>query len=175
MSIQKTKIVLDADVIIHFYKGGKLAILPRILPDFRFMVLDVVKRELPMLVLAGLEQLIKRDKTVVEEQFGRTPGERREFARLTSVSGLMLGKGESACMVYCLYHNDVLGSSNLRDVRHYCDTHGITYLTTVDLLYYAIRQGLMTKTEASDFVEQVVASGSKLPKVDFDTYICDKI
>lgn len=32
---KKTKIVLDADVIIHFAKGGKLEMLPRILPEMK--------------------------------------------------------------------------------------------------------------------------------------------
>lgn len=77
--------------------------------------------------------------------------------------------------VYCRYHNDVLGSSNLRDVRLYCEEHGITYLTTIDFLYYSIQRGVMTKEEADDFVDQVVGLGSKLPHVDFDTYFCDKI
>lgn len=175
MAGQKTKIVLDADVIIHFFKGGKLPLLPRILPEFQFLILDVVKREIPPLLSKALEQMIVRDKSLVEESFGLTSGEMREFAALTAACGLGLGKGESACMVYCLYHNDVLGSSNLRDVKQYCESHGITYLTTVDFLYYAIQRKLMTKEEASAFVQQVVAAGSKLPNVDFDTYFCDKI
>jgi hypothetical protein len=171
----KTKIVLDADVIIHFAKGGRLALLPKILPEFQFLILDVVKREIPPLLSLPLEQMITRDKSLVEEQFGLTSGEMREYAALTAASGLGLGKGESACMVYCLYHHDVLGSSNLRDIRQYCDEHGITYLTTVDFLYYAIQRKLMTKEEADAFVKQVVAAGSKLPDIDFDTYFCNKI
>lgn len=30
-----------------------------------------------------------------------------------------LGKGESACMIYCFDNQDVLGSSNLRDIKDY--------------------------------------------------------
>ena len=175
MAGKKTKIVLDADVIIHFAKGGRLALLPKILPEFQFMILDVVKREIPPLFSSSLERMIVRDKILIEERFGLTSGEMREYAVLTAASGMGLGKGESACMVYCLYHHDVLGSSNLRDVRQYCDQHGITYLTTVDFLYYAIQRKLMTKEEADAFVKQVVATGSKLPDVDFDTYYCSKI
>lgn len=175
MAVLKTKIVLDADVIIHFAKGRRLDILPRILPQFQFIVLDVVKREIPPILLSLLDTMISRDKTLREEQFGQTAGEMKEYARLTAASGLGLGKGESACMVYCLYHHDVLGSSNLRDVRRYCEEHGITYLTTVDFLYYAIQRKVLTKEEAAEFVRKVVAAGSKLPDVDFDTYCCNKI
>lgn len=175
MQEPKTKIVLDADVIIHFAKGGRLPLLPKILPEFRFLVLDIVEREIPALIMTELNRMINRDKTIFEENFGQTSAERKDFAMLTSASGMALGKGESACMVYCQYHHDVLGSSNLRDIRAYCEAHGITYLTTIDFLFYAIRRKLMTKEEAETFVAQVVALGSKLPETDFDTYFCTKI
>ena len=40
------KIVLDADVIIHFSKGGYLSLLPQIFPDYEYVVLDKVYNEL---------------------------------------------------------------------------------------------------------------------------------
>ncbi len=177
MAVQgkKTKIVLDADVIIHFAKGGRLDMLPRILPEYQLMVLDVVKKEIPLLLMTLLQKVISQDKTMVEDVFGKTAGERKEYARLISKDGLALGRGESACMVYCLYHHDVVGSSNTKDVTAYCDEKGITYLTTCDFLYYAIQRGLMTKAEADDFIREVRSMGSFPPVVDFDTYVCTKI
>ena len=172
---KKTKIVLDADVIVHFAKGGKLDMLPRILPEYQFMVLDVVKKEIPVLVLSVLQKCISQDKTIVEEVFGKTPGEIREFARLIAKEGMALGRGESACMVYCLYHHDVVGSSNTKDVTAYCEENGITYLTTCDFLYYAIKRGLMTKEEAKVFICEVRRMGSFPPIVDFDRYVCSKL
>ena len=175
MPRKKIKIVLDADVIIHFFKGGKLSILPAIFPEYQYLVLDVVMREIPLPYHKELDRMINRDKTLIEETFGTTTKEIREFANLTSIGGLGLGIGESACMVYCLYHHDVLGSSNLKDVKDYCDNNGITYLTTIDFLYYAIKRKLLTPKEAKSFVDQVIALGSKLPQVDFNVYYCDKI
>lgn len=172
---KKTKIVLDADVIVHFAKGGKLDMLPRILPEYQFMVLDVVKKEIPVLVLSVLQKCISQDKTIVEEVFGKTPGEIREFARLIAKEGMALGRGESACMVYCLYHHDVVGSSNTKDVTAYCEENGITYLTTCDFLYYAIKRGLMTKEEAEVFICEVRRMGSFPQIVDFDRYVCSKL
>ena len=101
MAVQgkKTKIVLDADVIIHFAKGGRLDMLPRILPEYQLMVLDVVKKEIPLLLMTLLQKVISQDKTMVEDVFGKTAGERKEYARLISKDGLALGRGESACMV----------------------------------------------------------------------------
>ena len=55
---RKVKVVLDADVIIHFAKGGRLADLPRILPEYEFVLLDVVKRDLSTMILLLLNQLI---------------------------------------------------------------------------------------------------------------------
>lgn len=177
MAVQgkKTKVVLDADVIIHFAKGGKLEMLPKILPEYQFMVLDVVKKEIPILILSVLQKCISQDKTIVEEVFGNSAGEIKEFARLIAKDGKALGRGESACMVYCLYHHDVVGSSNTKDVTAYCEENGITYLTTCDFLYYAIKRGMMTKEEADMFIREVRSMGSFPPIVDFDKYVCSKI
>lgn len=175
MAARKTKIVLDADVIIHFAKGGKLGLLPKIFPEYQFIVLDVVKREIPSLLLPMLQQQITQEKTIAEETFGKTSGEMKEFARLIARNGLALGRGESACMVYCLYHHDVVGSSNIKDVAAYCEENGITYLTTNDFLYYAIQRGLLTKDEARTFVREVRRMGSYPPEVDFSTYVCTKL
>lgn len=175
MVSQKTKIVLDADVINHFAKGGLLPLLPKIFPEFQYIVLDVVRRELLSLILPLLEKQVTKEKNIYYEVFGASSGEKKEYLRLTSTKGLHLGRGESACMVYCRYHHDVVGSSNLKDITDYCDEFGITYLTTNDFLFYAIRRGLLTKEQADSFVADVRSKGSRLPRVDFDFYFCDKI
>ncbi len=171
MPKNRVKVVLDADVIIHFAKGGWLHILPSILPEFQFIVLDVVKREIPSMLLP----LLIKENSIREEKFGTSPKEIKEFARLTSATGLALGSGESACMVYCLFHNDVVGSSNTKDVTDYCTEHGITFLTTNDFLFYGIKRKLFTKEAATDFITRVRNLGSYPPIVDFDKYVCSKI
>lgn len=42
MKSEKVKILLDADVVIHFIKGGCLSLLPDILPAYQFAILDIV-------------------------------------------------------------------------------------------------------------------------------------
>ena len=175
MAVSKTKIVLDADVIIHFTKGGLLDLLPKIFPEFQYIVLDVVKRELPVLIVSALNNQIIRGKNIKEEQFGGTSGEIKEYARITATNGPALGKGESACMVYCRYHHDVVGSSNTKDITAYCDQFGITYLTTNDFLFYAIQRKLITKLEADNFIQKVKELGSNPTVVDFETYVCRKV
>ncbi len=74
-------------------------------------------------------------------------------------------------MVYCRDNNDVLGSSNLRDIKKYCEENQITYLTTIDFLYYAYIRKKMSAKECVDFIDDVIGKGSKLPEIDITTYI----
>lgn len=163
---KKIKIVLDTDVIIHFAKGEMLSMLPSIFPEYQFVVLDIVKSEIKRPLLTQLERQISVLGNITEVAFGDTPEERREYFRLTS-RAVGLGRGESACMVYCLYHHDVVGSSNLKDIKEYCKRNGIAYLTTCDFLWYAWKRGMMTEDEIRAFVDRVKSAESILPE-DFN-------
>ena len=169
---EKIQIVLDADVIIHFAQGGYLHLLPKVVPDCSFVVLSVVRNELRQETKNVLDNHIYFLKNIALIEYNPTGEERREFAWLTSLSGLCLGKGESACMTYARFHHNVVGSSNLKDIRDYCAEFGIAYLTTWDFLYYANKRGLMTKEEIGEFVQKVRAAGSILPEMDIETYYC---
>lgn len=46
MANNKTKIVLDSDVVIHFMKGDCFTILFDIFPEYQYLILDVVYAEL---------------------------------------------------------------------------------------------------------------------------------
>ena len=149
--------------------------LPDFLPDYEFIVLDIVRNEIPQILLSTLDNQIKRIGNIKVLKFGNTGCEIREFARLTSSSGPALGRGESACMVYCRYHNDVVGSSNIKDVTDYCNEYGIAFLTTTDFLFYGIKNGLMSIESATEFIKKVRELGSYPPIVDFSTYVCNKL
>lgn len=166
----KTKIVLDADVIIHFAKGDMLSLLPQIFPNYDYIVLDKVYNEIYEPLKSQLNNQIQHLKNITILKFTPTGEILKEFAYLTSTK-VGLGIGESACMVYCRYNNDVVGSSNLTDIKKYCDCHEITYLTTFDFLYYAIRQNLITIEEANAFVYTVKSRDSKLPDPNFDLFV----
>ena len=66
-------------------------------------------------------------------------------------------------MAYCRFHNDVLASSNLRDIKRYCEENGIQYLTTMDLLSTAYQKGILDEAECDLFIYLVKSGGSKLP------------
>lgn len=167
MATNKVKIVLDADVLIHFQKAGYMSLLPEILPEYEHVILSVVYSEL-ISIRSQIDMQIKLLKNITLEVF--SPG--GEMAREYAMLSRRFGRGESACMAYCRYNSDVLGSSNLRDISEYCSTHGITYLTTIDFLYYAYTRKKMTKSECDTFIQDVINKGSKLPQVDISTYRC---
>ena len=167
--MEKVKIVLDADVILHFCKGELLSILPSILPEYEFVLLDYVRDELHGEVRTQIDNQLYFLKNITLLEFDPSGEMMREYARV--FSDLKRGKGESACMVYCRFTNNVIGSSNLSDIQDYCEEFHITFLTTMDFIYYAYHRGLITVEQCRSFVELVKARGSKLPDVNIEHYI----
>ena len=168
MKKSRVKIVLDADVIIHFYHGENLGLLPQIFEDCEYIVLDYVYEEvLTKELRVQVQKLMGWFGNLQLVPFVPTGEMMRDYARLLANRG----KGESACLVYCLYHHDVIGSSNLKDIKDFCEEHGIAYLTTFDFLYYALQRGKITETEVAAFIEKVKKKGSKLPDIDIRHYV----
>lgn len=83
--MEKVKIVLDADVIIHFSKANRLSILPSILPEYDHIVLSTVYNE-----LISIQQQIDNQviflKNLSVEEFNPTGDMRREYAVFHRVS-----------------------------------------------------------------------------------------
>lgn len=167
----RTKIVLDADVVIHFAKGGLLSLLPRIFPDYDYVLLETVHEELLSDIRTLVDNLMHYLKTITLLPFSPRGDMLREYARLRS----RFGKGESACMAYCLFTHNVVGSSNMRDIKEYCEEKQIVYLTTIDFLWYAWRKGMLTPEQISVFIGEVRSKGSKLPIVDIEKYVCKQV
>ena len=128
----RIQIVLDADVVIHFSKGGQLSLLPNIFPDYEYVILEAVHEELLSDIRTQIDHQMALLKNITLLPFAPRGEMLREYAKLRS--RFNLGKGESACMAYCLFTHNVIGSSNLRDIRTYCQEKQITYLTTMDFL-----------------------------------------
>ena len=164
--MEKVKIILDADVLLHFAKGGRLSMLPEILPEFEHVVLNVVYDEIKS-TQNQLDNQILFLKNISKEAFNPTSEMLVEYARLLQT----FGKGESACMAYCRYTQNVIGSSNLKDIKEYCEKQKITYLTTLDFLYYAFVRGKLTAKDCERFIDDVVAQGSKLPRIEIEKYL----
>ena len=87
------KIVLDADVIIHFSKGGLLSVLPQIFPEYEYVVLDKVYDELRT-VKTQLDNQMLYFGNIRKIEFAPGLEMMREYAMLKKT----FGDGESACM-----------------------------------------------------------------------------
>ncbi len=161
MAVVRVKIVLDADVIIHFSKGGLLSLLPGIFPEYEYIILNKVYDEL-ISVRRQLDNQILFFRNIRKVDFAPTKEILREYAMLKT----RFGDGESACMAYCRYTANIIGSSNLRDIKNYCTEHNITYLTTLDFLYYAWYRKMLTEQECSIFINEVNSKGSRLPVIE---------
>ncbi|MBQ9648901.1 MAG: hypothetical protein IJV25_00635 [Prevotella sp.] len=167
----KIQIVLDADVVIHFAKGGRLSQLPCIFPDYEYVLLETVHEELLSDVRTQVDNQIMLLKNITLHPFAPRGEMLREYAMLRS----RFGKGESACLAYCLFTHNVIGSSNLRDIRAYCLENQITYLTTIDFLWHAWRKHLLTTNEVKTFISEVRSKGSILPEVNIEKYVCETV
>lgn len=152
------KIILDADVIIHFCKGEQIGLLPRIFIN-KLFVPDVVYQEsLSRKYQVEIDNLF--NFKLVHELVINT--ELKVFAEYNRLKKIF-GKGESACLAYCLFHKDVVGSSNLRDITNYCQDNGIEYLTTMDFLEKAYLTDMLTEADCDFFIYNVISKGSRLP------------
>lgn len=153
------KIVLDADVIIHFWKGGKLSLLPLIYKKNRYILLKQVYKEISNGKLKNDLITILNWKKIEEFDISTNMDVLKEFAFLKKRFGI----GESACMAYCKYNKDVLASSNLKDIKTYCKNNKIQYLTTMDFINSAYEQKMLDEAECDYFIYNVKSKGSILP------------
>lgn len=127
---------------------------------YSFVLLDVVyQKELATSHRIQIENTIRCFKNIAIETWVPQKEELKEFMELNKRYGL----GESASMVYCKYHQDVLASSNWKDILEYCECNKITYFSTMDFLYQAMKNGIMTEQQCDEFISNVLGKGSKLP------------
>jgi len=156
-------ILVDADVIVHLFKAERLSLLQELFPK-RILLLDVVYNEL-------LKNPILKDKVqnlIIFKQANlfAFPTSNcdilNEYNRLRNSKG----EGESACMAVCRYKKNILASSNLLDIKTYCQQHSIEYVTTMDILAIAYKKGKITVAEADLAIYDIKTKGSRLPKFD---------
>lgn len=152
------KILLDCDVIIHFIKAGKQLLLPKIYPG-RFVILDKIFDEL----MARPSNKIPVGNFITYTKIEVIPMPKsieiiKEYALLKKTKGV----GEAACMAVARHTNDYIASSNLKDIRFYCEKHNIVYLTTMDILLEAYKLGIMSEIECDTFIKEVKSKDSIL-------------
>lgn len=146
------KIVLDADVIIHFIQMGCLFRLPRFIPNYQFVVLDKVYNEI---INSNQKNVLTRQIEWMKNIALLDTDSEFDGEMMKTYFGLkrLYGEGESACMAYCYHHrDDTVGSNNTKDITEYCEQNEISYLTTSELLHIGVRNGEITEDEARQFI-----------------------
>lgn len=170
-------ILIDADVVSHFVTAGKSLFLKDIFPYNRIYILDKVHRELQQWpsakLLADVSVLFSRKIIRLMAFPDDNPEIVREYAWIKTM--LFKGDGESACLAVARFNKSVLASSNLRDIKKYCEDHHIDYLTTMDFLCEALRVGVFSEEECDLFIQVVKAAGSKLPVSRMAEFDCRTI
>lgn len=156
-SNQANKIILlDCDVISHFIANAALIDLPQILSPHQCVVLDYVYSEVaarPMR-LAFLLPLIKSGQ-IQKIDFPEDAEINKEFARIKSKRPL-IGDGERACMAVARFNNDIVASSNHRDVAPYCNEHNILFLGTLDILSVAAVKSIYDEQKCDNFIQSAL-------------------
>lgn len=163
MNKSKQKILIDADIISHFLTGGHIYSLPKIFP-LPLCILDIVYEELQNYRARRVEvQNLLTHKVMTLIPFPQENLEvRKEYLFLKNKQ--FRGAGESACMAVARFSKDIIGSSNLKDIKEYCKLHKISYLTTLDFIYYAVENKCMSSADASIFIQKLHNAGHRIPK-----------
>lgn len=164
---QKKKILIDADVTIHFHQGNKLELISQIFPK-RIVYNEKVIEELYI----HPEYKVEMFNFISKGSFERIDVDDnldyvQEYAKIIKFAG----KGEAACMAIAKVNNEYIASSNLKDIKEYCDENGIRIITTMDFLWEAFQTRLLTEDECDNFIKDVLAAGSKLPVKSFEEYV----
>ena len=167
----KIKILLDADLIIHFFKADKIFDLPNILQDCELILFDLVWAELNRTALKYAIELMINNSSIHLQDFP-TENDLIDY-EYESLRFDGRGKGESACMAYAKYNKEnVIASSNLSDLLPYCDQNDIQYMTTLDFLCHAMNQNVYSEEDCNEFIKKVNDKGSYLPVGRMKDYDC---
>jgi predicted nucleic acid-binding protein len=157
------KILIDADVVSHFITGGEIYLLPKIFP-FPLFVLDKVYEEL---------ERYRNKKTEIDNLLNQriltllvfpenNSVVRKEYLYLKNKE--FRGSGESACMALARHSDDIIGSSNLKDIADYCKKYGIVYFTTFDFIDFAFQNDLIDEERANSFIAKLHLAGHRIPQ-----------
>ena len=165
-------ILIDADVISHFISGGQINLLPKIFPENKIFLLDKVYDELARFHKRKpvIDKLLSAGSLSLLPFPEDHPEIKREYAYIRKA--LFKGEGESACMAMSRYNNNIIASSNLKDICNYCRLHSIDYLATMDFLCAALNGNLLCIEECDEFISKVIRHGSKLPVLRMKSYVC---
>jgi hypothetical protein len=175
-NMEKTNriILTDADVVSHFITAGEATSIHLIFPNNPIHLLNKVHAELQNWKSAGVGLIVSdllKKKHIKLIDFPEDNDEiKKEYFWIKKMQ--FKGDGESACLAVARYNKNILASSNLRDIKSYCITHKMDYLTTMDFLCAALASGVFTEARCDAFLNTVINAGGKLPVRRMKEYSC---
>lgn len=173
MAKKKLKVILiDADVVSHFIESGEIHSLGSIFPN-KIKVLDKVYAELERFPNKKREvDNLLNFKILELEMFPENNQEiKKEYFYIKNK--LFKGDGESACLAVARYSKNIIASSNLTDIKNYCNLHKVEYLTTMDFLCEALKNGIFDLIRCNQFITKVLSKNGKLPVTKMEDYKCN--
>lgn len=164
-------ILIDADVVSHFIKADEIHALNSIFP-YEIKVLDKVYNELKdnKSWITKIDELVNQGVLTIEPFPEENEEIKKEYYHLKKM--MFKGEGESACLAFVRYTQNIIASSNLKDIQRYCNMHQITYLTTMDFLCYALLNNIFPEERCNKFISLVLAKKGKLPVKSMDEFTC---
>jgi len=161
MSNSKVLILVDADVIIHLYKADKISLLNDLFHS-RVRIMDIVLSELlGNLTINKVVENLFRFKQLEEIKFPQSL-----YLEFNKIKDIVKGKGERATLIYCKHNNDIIASSNTKDIVPYCKENRMSYITTLDIFNIAIERNLMTIKEVNLCIGKITMND--------ESYLCCK-
>jgi predicted nucleic acid-binding protein len=151
------RILIDSDVLIHLFKADRISILKE-LYSRRVCMLDVVLEELKenRTIRNALDSILLFSG--IQEIPFPTTSNPKLFQEFLALKKQIKGEGESACLVYCKHYSDIIASSNTKDIKPYCEQHGMAYLTTLDIFCVAVAKRMNTDTEVNPLIKKITAN-----------------
>lgn len=155
MSSNVKIILVDADVISHFIACSEIVYLPKILDPHKIVVLDNVYAEVARISSRKtiLDNLLATVKNISKQPFPISNLEIKKEYALIKKNNPLIGDGERACMAVARYTDDVVASSNFRDIVPYCQANNILYLGTLDILTIALNKGIFDEGRCNLFIQ----------------------
>ena len=154
--------MVDADVISHFMATGYIDRLTEILQPHAVMIVENVYKEASYHPTEPdrkrkVDKWMERCK-VCKIAFPYTNENiRREFFRLKKRESDAGGTENGLVCRWRVFGQEVIASSNFRDVAPYCDENGIEYIGTLDVLTIAMNKGIFTSDECNRFMAEAKA------------------
>jgi hypothetical protein len=162
-------ILLDADVISHFISCNEILFLHKILDPHPIAILDNVYKEVARIQSRKilLDNLLKSIRAVSIMSFPIGDIEiKKEFALIKKINPL-IGDRERACMAVAKYNNNIIASSNFRDIAPYCKANNILFLGTLDILAIALQKGIFDPARCNSFI----ATARAVNNARFPSYV----